>query len=86
MLCNFIEMILQHEFSPVNLLHICRTSFPKNSSGGLFLFYLKGALMQIGKSPFMFVFMQKKYPENFAFLILGIFELLSREVVCLQTY
>ena len=34
---NFIEITLQHGCSPVNLLHIFLTSFPKNSSGGLLL-------------------------------------------------
>ena len=29
LLCNFIEIVLQHGFSPVNLLHIFRTPFPK---------------------------------------------------------
>ena len=32
-LCNFIEITLQHGCSPINLLHIFRTSFPKNTSG-----------------------------------------------------
>ena len=32
---NFIEITLWHEHSPVNLLHIFRTSFPKNTCGGL---------------------------------------------------
>ena len=36
--------------------------------------------MQIWKSPYMFVFFQKQYLENFAFLILRILELFSREV------
>ena len=31
--CNFIEITLRHGCSPVNLLHICRTSFRKNTSG-----------------------------------------------------
>ena len=34
---NFIELTLQHGRSPVNLLHIFRTPFPKNTSGGLLL-------------------------------------------------
>ena len=34
---NFIEIALRHGCSPVNLLHICRTSFPKNISEGLLL-------------------------------------------------
>ena len=32
---NFIEITLQHGCSPVNLLHIFRTTFPKNTYGGL---------------------------------------------------
>ena len=30
---NFVEIALQHGCSPVNLLHIFRTPFPKNTSG-----------------------------------------------------
>ena len=33
LLCNFIEIIVRHECSPVNLLHIFRTPFPKNNYG-----------------------------------------------------
>ena len=42
MLCNFIEITLRPECSPVNLLHILRTPFPRNTSGWLLgcLFYL----------------------------------------------
>ena len=36
MLCNIIEIALWHVCSPANLLHICRTPFPKDTSGGLF--------------------------------------------------
>ena len=36
-LCNFIKITLQHGCSPVNFLHIFRTAFPKNTSGGLLL-------------------------------------------------
>ena len=36
--------------------------------------------MQTWKSPYMFVFIQKQYPEHFAFLILRIVELFAREV------
>ena len=32
MLCNFIEISLHHGCSPVNLLHIFRTPFPKTTS------------------------------------------------------
>ena len=34
---KFIGITLQHWCSPVNLLHIFRTTFPKNTSGGLLL-------------------------------------------------
>ena len=37
LLCNFIEITLRHGCSPVNLVHIFRTSFPKNTSDGLLL-------------------------------------------------
>ena len=37
MLCNFIEIELRHGCSPVNLLHIFRTPFPRNTSGWLLL-------------------------------------------------
>ena len=34
---NFIEITLWHGCSPVNLLHIFKIPFPKNTSGGLLL-------------------------------------------------
>ena len=34
---NFIEIKLRHGCSPVNLLHIFKTPFPKNTSGGMLL-------------------------------------------------
>ena len=36
---NFIEITLRHGCSPVNLLHIFRTPFPKNTSGRLLLYF-----------------------------------------------
>ena len=33
--CSFNGITLQHRCSPVNLLYIFRTLFPKNTSGGL---------------------------------------------------
>ena len=36
LLCNFIKITLRHGCSPVNLLHIFRTPFTKNISGGCF--------------------------------------------------
>ena len=40
-LCNFIEITFWHGCSPVNLLHIFTTSFPKNISGGLLLYVIE---------------------------------------------
>ena len=37
LLCNFIEISLWHGCSPVNLLHVFRTPFCKNTSGWLLL-------------------------------------------------
>ena len=37
LLCNFFEIALRHGCSPVNLLHIFRTPFLKNTSGRLLL-------------------------------------------------
>ena len=34
--CNFIEIVLRHECSSVNLLHIFRKPCPKNTSGCCF--------------------------------------------------
>ena len=42
--------------------------------------FIKGSLMQIWKSPYMFVFIWNQYPENFAFLILNNLELFACEV------
>ena len=41
---------------------------------------VKGTPMQIWKSPYVFLLIQKYYPENFAFLILKILELFTRKV------
>ena len=46
----------------------------------LYPLLLKATLMQISKSPYMFVFRKTQYLENFAFLILRIVELFAREV------
>ena len=36
-LCNFIEITLWHGCSPITLLYVFRTPFPKNTSGRLLL-------------------------------------------------
>ena len=45
---NFIEITLWHRCSPVNLLHIFRTRFPKNTSRWLLLDKVR-ELSKIGK-------------------------------------
>ena len=40
-LCNFIEIVLRHGCSPVNLLHIFRRTFLKNTFGRLLLFFVR---------------------------------------------
>ena len=40
LLCNFIEIALQHGCSPVNWLHIFKTPFLKNTSGHLLQYYV----------------------------------------------
>ena len=45
------------------------------------LLVFKGTLMQIWKSPYMFVLIWKQYPENFAILILRSLELFACEVL-----
>ena len=39
---NFIEITFRHRCSPVNLLHIFRITFSKNTSGWLFLLFASG--------------------------------------------
>ena len=36
---NIIEIALRHRCSPLHLLHIFRTPFPKNTSGGLLMLF-----------------------------------------------
>ena len=38
LLCNFIEITLHYGHSPVNVLHIFKTNFHKNTYGGLPLY------------------------------------------------
>ena len=55
---------------------IVTTKFYETLEGKLIF---KGTLMQISKSPYVFAFIWKQYPENFAFLILRIIELFTHE-------
>ena len=60
---NFIEIALWHGYSSVNLLHILRTPFLKNFSGGLLLYFRNSVNLLLFKNlcpkkkkMFMFVF------------------------------
>ena len=53
LLCNFIEIAIQHGCSPVDLLHIFGTPFPKNTSGRLLL---KGFDQRFRRTIFRIVF------------------------------
>ena len=44
---NFIEIALQYGCSPINLLHIFRTPFPKNTSWWLLLYFVSKSLQEI---------------------------------------
>ena len=37
LLCNFIDIAIRHGCSPIDLLHIFKTPFPRNTSGWLLL-------------------------------------------------
>ena len=61
LLCNIIEITLRHECSRVNLLHIFRTPFPKNTSGGLLLFiYSTHSILFKSRSVHNTLFVSKK--------------------------
>ena len=47
---------------------------------------VKGKLMQIWKSPYMSLIIEKHYLENFAFSILRIPELCTRKICGMYTY
>ena len=44
--CNFIEITLRHGCCSIHLLHIFRTLFYKNTSGGPLLLFLKTAFKE----------------------------------------
>ena len=70
LLCNFIKIKLRHGCSPVNLLHIFRTPFPKNTSGWLLLIVVlkivSHLLMLKVRSSLPDVFCKKGALRNFA--------------------
>ena len=66
---NFVEITLRHGCSPLNLHHIFRTPFPKNTSGPLLEEKINA---QTGKP------MAKKVIIKFLFLILTLNHFISR--------
>ena len=65
-LCNFIEIALRHGYSPVNLLHILRTLFPRNTSVGLHLdagnpVWTSKLCAQINEKQFIKLLMKKSH-------------------------
>ena len=52
MLCNFIEITLWHVCSPVNLLHIFRIRFPRNTSWWLLLSFALNILKKFSMFQF----------------------------------
>ena len=53
LLYNFIEITLRHGCSPVNLLYIFKTLFPKNICGGLLLRGLFKTLSEVYNEDFL---------------------------------
>ena len=83
---RYIQFFLDSFFFVVDRIqanqgNICSTlTIQKNALA------LKDTLMQIWKSPYIFVFIRKKYAENFAFLFLRILELYNRKVCEMFVY
>ena len=53
---SFIEIALRHGCSPVNLLHIFRTPFPRNTSGWLLLIPVQILKENVNFSRYMSIF------------------------------
>ena len=67
LLCNFIEITLQHGCSPVSLLHIFRTSFRKNTSGWLLLPLFKNYCFSVLKGQIIKTHKNQIYFKTFKF-------------------
>ena len=65
---NFIEITLQHGYSPVNLLNIFRTPFPKNTSGGVLLYITKDDFDDV-RVTLLQVNVEKKYKLSLLFVV-----------------
>ena len=67
LLCNFIKITLRplrHVCSPVNLLHIFKTPFPKNTSGGLLMTSLLLLLKKMNVQLFSWYIRSSKFQWN----------------------
>ena len=76
--CNFISYRMHFYWSHLRILLF--KFFKTIVLRFKFLFYIKGTLMQIWKSPTVIVLKWKQYPNDFTSLILRIFKLFAREV------
>ena len=66
---NFIEIVLWHGCSSVNLLHIFRTPFPRNTFGWLLLYLLQGYPFKNDEKCFLF-YLQSPFRSQDIFLSL----------------
>ena len=94
--CTLLSSLLKVKFSGEYCSHIESKSTilsaawnKRHSSTPIFRFLvdfrgivgvLKGTLLQIWKSPYIFVFTSKQYPKSFLFLVRRIIELFARKV------
>ena len=68
-----------HKLYKVNIMKYILIKAFKNPSTSIDL-VLKGTLMKIWESSYMFVFIKKQYTEDFAFLFLRVLEIFACEV------
>ena len=71
LLCNLIEITLRHGCSPVDLLHIFRTPFPRNTSGWLLLNFHNQTIcsnqcIQKSIANFLCSFLYSKYDTRYS--------------------
>ena len=64
--CNFIKITLRHGCSPVSLLHIFRTPFPKSTSEQLLLLFFEHSTKVLVVFPILLIVMLESHlPEYF---------------------
>ena len=72
-ICSFIEIIVRYRYSPVNLLHIFRTPFPKITSGRLLLNHNKYTKLILVLVLFLIFpserMLQEEVQENFSLVL-----------------